>query len=98
MKIDGEFLSNLCFVDDIVSCTGTPQQLQELSDERRQMGLKMNIAKKKAMVGDNTPINDNNVLIENVEGYVYLGQQYSLKKRTRTKRYNASNNHSRLDG
>ena len=36
------------------------------------MGLKMNIAKTKVMVVDNTPINVNNVLIENVPGYVYL--------------------------
>ena len=36
------------------------------------MYLKMNIAKTKMMVVDNTPINVNNVLIENVEGYVYL--------------------------
>ena len=38
------------------------------------MGLKMNIAQTKVMVVDNTPINVNNVLIENVQGYVYLGQ------------------------
>ena len=44
--------------------------LQELSDESRRMGLKMNIAKKNVMVVDNTPINVNNVLIENVPGYV----------------------------
>ena len=36
------------------------------------MGL--NITKTKMMVVNNTPINANNVLIENVEGYVYLGQ------------------------
>ena len=63
--------------------------LQELSDESRRMGLKMNIAKTKVMVVDNTPINVNNVLIENVPGYVYLGQHYTAsRKRTRTKRYN----------
>ena len=87
MKIDGEFLSNLRFADDIFLCTETPQELQqllqELSDERRRMGLKMNIAKTKVMVVDNTPMN--NVLIENVPGYVYLGQHYSLKEK---KRYN----------
>ena len=47
--------------------------LQEINDESRRMGLKMNIAKTKVMVIDNTPINLNNVLVENVEGYVYLG-------------------------
>ena len=44
------------------------QMLQELSDESRRMGLKMNIAKTKVMVVDNTSINVNNVLIENVPG------------------------------
>ena len=46
----------------------------------RQMGLKMNIAKTNLMVVDNTPIKVNNVLIENVQGNVYLGQHYSLKE------------------
>ena len=59
VKIDGEFLSNLRFADDIFLCTETPQELQqmlqELSDESRRMGLKMNIAKTKVMVVDNTP-------------------------------------------
>ena len=49
------------------------------------MGLKMNIAKIKVMVVDNTPINVNNVLIENVQGYVYLGQHYSLKEKNQDK-------------
>ena len=53
--------------------------LQELSDESRRMGPKMNIAKTKVMDVDNTPIHVNNVLIENVQDYVYLGQHYCLK-------------------
>ena len=59
--------------------------LQELSDESRQIGLKVNITKTKVMVVDNTPINVNNVLIENVPGYVYLGQHYSLKEKNQDK-------------
>ena len=43
------------------------------------MGLKMNTAKTKVLVVDNTPINVNNVLIENVQGCVYLGQHYKEK-------------------
>ena len=54
--------------------------LQDLSVESRRTGLRMNIEKSKVMVADNTPINVNNVLIENVEGYVYLGQHYILKE------------------
>ena len=42
MNIDGEFLSNLRFADDIFICTETPQELQhmlqELSDESMRMG------------------------------------------------------------
>ena len=49
------------------------------------MGLKMSIAKTKVMVVANTPINVNNVLIENVPGYVYLGQHYSLKEKNQDK-------------
>ena len=89
MKIDREFLSNLRSADDIFKCTETPQELQqmlqELSDESRRMDLKMNIAKTKVTVVDNTPINVNNVLIENVQGYVYLGQHYSLKEKNQNK-------------
>ena len=58
VKIDGEFLSNLRFADDIFLCTETPQELQqmlqELSDESRRMGLKMNTTKTKVIVVDNT--------------------------------------------
>ena len=89
VKIDGEILSNLRFADDIFICTEKPQELQhvlhELSDESRRMVLKMNIAKTKVMVVDNTQINVNNVLIENVQCYVYLGQHYSLKEKNQDK-------------
>ena len=89
VKIDGEFLSNLRFADDIFLSTEPPQELQqmlqELSDESRRMGLKMNITKTKVTIVDNTPINMNNVLIENVQGYVYLGQHYSLKEKNQDK-------------
>ena len=90
VKVDVEFLSNLRFAEDILLCKETPQELQhmlqELSDESRRMGLKMNIAKTKVMVVDNTPINVNNMLLENVQGcYVYLGQHYSLKEKNQYK-------------
>ena len=37
------------------------------------------------MVADNTPINVNNVLIENVDGYLYLRKHYSLKENNQGK-------------
>ena len=101
VKIDGEFFTNLSFADDIILCTEAPQELhiqqmiQELSDESSRMGLKMTIAKAKVMVVDNTPIYINNVLIETVEIYVYLGQRYSLKEKNQDKR-DTTKNHGRL--
>ena len=84
-----EFLSNLRFADDIFLCTGTPQELQQmqqkLSYESGRMGLKMNIAKTKVMVVDNIPINVSNVMTENVQGYVYLGQHFSLNEKNQDK-------------
>ena len=59
--------------------------LKEISDESRRMGLKMNIAKTKVMVVDNISLNVKNVLIENVPGYVYLVQHYSLKENNQDK-------------
>ena len=101
MQIDGEFLSNLRFADVIFLCTETTQELQhmlhELSDESRRMGLKMNIVKSKVMVVDNTSINVNNVLIESVQGYVYLGQHYSLNRKEPGQR-DTMKNHGRLGG
>ena len=101
VKIDGEFLSNLRFADDIFLCTETPQELQrmlqELSDESRRMGLKMNSAKTNVMVVDNTPINENNVLIENAQGYVYVGQHYEPQEKEPRQR-DTTKNHGRLGG
>ena len=37
------------------------------------------------MVVDNTPINVNNVVMENVQAFVYLGQHYSLKEKNQDK-------------
>ena len=59
--------------------------LQELSDESRRMGLKMDIAKTKVMVEDNSPINVNNVMMDNAQGCVYLGQHYGLKEKNQDK-------------
>ena len=49
--------------------------IQEHSDESRQMGLNVNIAKTKVMVEDSTTING----VEKVKGYVY-SRAYMLAK------------------
>ena len=84
VKIDGEFLNNFRFADDIFLCTETTQALQQLlqdlSDESRRMGIKMNVAKTQVnMMGlDNAQINVNNMLIVNLEGFAYLGQRCTI--------------------
>ena len=55
--------------------------LQEIAYESENQGLKMNIAKTKVVMENDTPIYVNNTQTENIESYVYLGHRY----RTRTK-------------
>ena len=93
LKIDGEFLTNLRFVDDIFVGTEIQQELQqmlqELFDGSRRMGLNMNMAKTNVMVADNAPIHVDNVLVENVEGYTYTWDNSPVSRTiTSTKRYN----------
>ena len=52
------------------------------------MGLKMNIAKTKVMVVDNTPINVNNVLLEMSKATCTWDNTTASRKITRAKRYN----------
>ena len=61
LKIDGEYLSHLRFVDDILICANTSheqqQMLQELADESDNRGLKMNKSKAKVMMETDTQQN-----------------------------------------
>ena len=62
------------------------------------MGLKMNIIKTKVMVVDNTPINVNNVLIENVPWRLrVLGTTLQPQGKEPGQR-DTTKNHSRLGG
>ena len=61
--------------------------LHELADESENQGLKMNRSKTKVMMENDTPIYVNNNQIENVESYIYLGQRYSTRAITKTRRF-----------
>ena len=61
--------------------------LHELADETENQGLKMNRSKTKVMMENDTPIYVNNNQIENVESYIYLGQRYSTRAITKTRRF-----------
>ena len=89
LKIDGEYLSHLCFADDIFICVNTPQELhqmqQELADGSENQGLKMNKSKIKVVMENDTPIYVNNAQVEKVESYIYLGQRYSTRDKNQDK-------------
>ena len=92
VTIDGAFLSNLRFADDIFLGTQTPQELQqmlqELSDESRRMGLKKNIAKTKVMVVDH-PNKREQCADRKCPRLRVLGTTLQPQgKKTRTKKYN----------
>ena len=61
--------------------------LQELSDESRRMGLKMNIAKTKVMIVDNTPINLTICRKKTLKATYTWDNATTSMKSTRTKRY-----------
>ena len=95
LKIDGDYLSHLRFADDILICANTLHELQqmlhELADESDSQGLKLNKLKTKVMIETDTPIYVNNTQIENVEGYIYLGQIQNPRQGDSKK------NHGRVD-
>ena len=68
--------------------TGTTRKLQqvplELCDEGSQTGLKRNIVNTMVMFADDILVYVNNVQMENVVGYLCMGQDYTLKERTST--------------
>ena len=45
----------------------------------------MNMSKTKAMMENDTPIYVNNLHIDNIESYVYLGQRYSTRDKNQDK-------------
>ena len=104
IDIDGELINHLRFADDIIMVAKNAEDLegkqQQLADESKHYGLKMNITKTKVMFGSitktkvmvrsRTPkrkINVNNSKMETVEEYIYLGQRFNLMVKTIEKEY-----------
>ena len=81
--IDGEYLSNLRFADDILICANTSYELQQLLQLAENQGLKMNRLKTNVMMENNIPIYVNNTQTENVESYIYLGQTYNTRDKNK---------------
>jgi len=86
ISINGDYLSNLRFADDIIEVACSPDELesklQELSDASTKVGLKMNFSKTKVMFNQFVQPKEIKVsgkVIETVEEYIYLGQLQSRK-------------------
>ena len=81
VAINGTWINNLCFADDIDLIEEDPQRLKhtvnKISTEAMLHGLTMNLSKTKTMVfGENET--DENIttqgnILENVESFTYLG-------------------------
>lgn len=86
IKIEGEYLNNLRFADDITIFSSSTAEmkimLQELESACRVAGLKMNVEKSKLMSnGIRERIVLNNQEIEYVDEYIYLGQLIAIENR-----------------
>lgn len=86
IKINGNYLTNLRFADDIVLFSNCPTELEiminELNTASKLRGLKMNPLKTKIMTSSaSVPISLDNTVIEQVSEYIYLGQILSTEDR-----------------
>jgi len=84
ININGKFLNNLRFADDIVLIATSMEQIEtmllQLNDESRKIGLKMNMSKTKVMtnIDGASPIKIEDGEIEIVDSYKYLGHDMKL--------------------
>ncbi|KAK0425018.1 hypothetical protein QR680_008985 [Steinernema hermaphroditum] len=84
ININGTKLSNLRFADDIALIANTEEELQqmvsELDEASRKSGLRMNREKTKILATEEASILLNAEEIEQVEAFVYLGQEVRLRR------------------
>ena len=85
LNINGEYLNHLRFADDIVlissNATELQEMMQELENRSKEIGLRMNLNKTKVMYNDfafREKIITSNVEVEQVNSYIYLGQEISM--------------------
>lgn len=86
VNIDGEKLNHLRFADDVVliakNSRDLNEMLQELNAKGKEVGLKINAEKSKIMQTAGLPkanILIDGVVLEEVDSYVYLGQEVNMR-------------------
>ncbi|KAG1649311.1 putative ubiquitin carboxyl-terminal hydrolase MINDY-4 [Nymphon striatum] len=87
IPINGDRLTNLRFADDVVLFSESLQELQLMVEELRtassNVGLEINLSKTKVMFNRNVeilPIMTENVALDQVDRYIYLGQLISIHR------------------
>lgn len=88
ININGKYLSNLRYADDVVITASSLEELiemlEELNTASNKAGLKINETKTKVMFNGNGRVTINNKEVENVKDYIYLGQKFMLGKENQT--------------
>lgn len=85
VNINGKYLSNIRFADDIALFGNTEKELQqmikELNIKCKEVGLQLNISKTKVMTNTSEPIHISveNLELQQVETFIYLGKTVSFK-------------------
>lgn len=78
IKLYGSFLSHLRFADDIVLISTDPSELAEMVKEvqtSKKADPKINIQKSKIMSHGNIGVTIDNIQLENITHYIYLGHR-----------------------
>lgn len=86
IKIDGKYLNNLRFADDVIllsdKCEILEKMASELVAECEKVGLEINTSKTKLLsTNPNAKIVLNNTEIEKVDEYKYLGQTIAINSK-----------------
>ncbi|KAI8434265.1 hypothetical protein MSG28_012359 [Choristoneura fumiferana] len=87
LNINGERISHLRFADDLVLLSENSGELEYMIDTlqkaSRQKGLEMNFSKTKVMTNSTrNQISIDNVPLDYVDSYIYLGKQISFQKQS----------------
>lgn len=85
LKINGLFLNNLRFADNIVLISNNINELKEMAEElcreSRKVGLTMNFGKSKLVTNTGGSFDLEGRMVESVSEYCYLGQTVSFNDR-----------------
>lgn len=83
INIDGSYLNNLRFADDIVLLSNNISELknmEQLNNATKKVGLKMNLNKIQIMSNNQEIIEIDNYIINATDQYLYLGHAIRIGK------------------